>query len=179
MRSMVNEGRSHAKPEEGAAVYTEICQRWGEEHLAGFDGTERLGQLCERVVESASPLGAPMFVGWRDQPRPAAGPAWTFQLCQVMRELRFSRHVVAVQASGMSPLDAILSGPAGEWNAEFFGWQRPYPDVSSLTEARAEIEDATDRIHAPDFEVLTPDERAELRSLAKAARAHAEQTQDA
>jgi len=179
MRSMVNEGRSLATPEEGAAVYTEICQRWGEAHLAGFDGTERLGQLCERVVDSASPLGAPLFVGWRDQPRPAEGPAWTFQLCQVMRELRFSRHVVAVQASGMGPLEAILSGPAGEWNAEFFGWQRPYPDVSTLAEMRAEIENATDRLHAPDFEVLTPDERAELRVLAKTARANAEADQEA
>jgi len=96
-----------------------------------------------------------------------------------MRELRFSRHVVAVQASGMSPLEAILSGPAGEWNAEFFGWERPYPDVTTLSDTRAEIEDATDRLHAPDFDVLTPDERAELRALAKAARTHADRTQEA
>ncbi|MFW2333897.1 SCO6745 family protein [Ilumatobacter sp.] len=178
MRSMVAEGRATTTPARGAAVYTEICRRWGEQHLAGFDGTERLGELCERVVDAASPLGAPLFVGWRDRPRPEAGAARTFQLCQVMRELRFGRHVVAVQAAGMSPLEAILSGPAGEWNAEFFGWQRPYPDVSTLVDARAEIEDATDRLHAPDFEVLTPDERAELRVLAKAARALGEQNQN-
>lgn len=72
----------------------------------------------------------------------------------------------------MGPLEAILSGPAGEWNAEFFGWPTPYPDVSGLAEAREEIEGLTDRLHAADFEVLTADERAELRELAKAARAH-------
>jgi len=179
MRATVIEGRSQTTPSRGAAVYGEICRDWGEHHLAGFDGTERLGELCEHVVDTASPLSAPLFVGWRDQPRAADGPGRTFQLCQVMRELRFSRHVVAVHASGLSPLEAILSGPAGEWNAEFFGWVRPYPDVSSLAEARAEIENATDRLHAPDFEVLTPDERAELRALAKAARAHADQIQEA
>ena len=45
-----------------------------------------------------------------------AGPSRTFQLAQTMRELRFGRHCVAVQAAGMGPLEAILSGPAGEWN---------------------------------------------------------------
>ncbi|MDJ0767193.1 MAG: hypothetical protein QNJ12_00310 [Ilumatobacter sp.] len=177
MRGLVIEGRSAATPHDGAAIYAAICQEWGEQKLFAFGGTERLGELCERVVAHASPLGAPLFVGWRDQHIPVEeGPARTFQLCQVMRELRFSRHTIAVLASGMSPLDAILSGPAGEWNAEFFGWPKPYPDeeyVASLAEQRTEIEAHTDRLHAADFEVLTDDERAELRDLAKAARAHA------
>lgn len=168
----VADGRSARSPAEGAAIYARICQEWGEDHLADFDGVDRLGALCERVVEHASPLGAPTFVGWRDMPLPAPGPARTFQLCQTMRELRFGRHAVAVQASGMGPLEAILSGPTGEWNAEFFGWEKPYPDVGDLGEQRDEIESMTDRLHAPDFEVLTDDERTELRGLAKAARGH-------
>lgn len=174
MRAMVIEGRSEVEPSYGAEVYTEICQAWGAEHLDGFDGADRLAELCERVVDNASPLGAPLFVGWRDQPRPAGGPALSFQLCQVMRELRFGRHTVAVQASGLTPLEAILAGPAGEWNAEMFGWLRPYPDVASLADVRDEVETLTDRLHAADFDVLEPGERAELRELAKAARAHAE-----
>lgn len=173
MRQMVADGRAGATPEEGARVYAAICQEWGDEHLAGFVGSDRLGELCEAVVSAASPLGAPTFVGWRDMPLPDAGPGRTFQLCQVMRELRFSRHCVAVQASGMRPLDAILSGPAGEWNAEMFGWAQPYLDVGELVGAREEIEAMTDQLHAPDFDVLTADERAELRALAKDARAHA------
>jgi hypothetical protein len=173
MRTAVIEGRKVMTPAEGAAIYRDICEAWGERVLAGFDGSERLGELCERVVNSASPAGAPTFVGWRDQPLPAPGNGRTFQLCQVMRELRFGRHSVAVQAAGMGPLEAILSGPAGEWNAEFFGWAKPYPDVSDLAEARGEIEAVTDRLHAPDFDVLSEGERAELRELAKGARAHA------
>lgn len=174
MRSMVSDGRSAASPAEGAKVYTQICQEWGAEKLDGFDGAQRLGEILERVVDNADPQGAPVFVGWRDMPRPAAaGPARTFQLAQVMRELRFSRHCVAVQASGMGPLEAILSGPAGEWNAEMFGWPKPYPDVGSKAEAREQIEAATDRLHAADLDLLDDGERAELRELAKAARAHA------
>jgi hypothetical protein len=175
MRSMVTDGRKAVSPQDGAGIYAVICQEWGEEKLADFDGTERLGQLCERVVSAASPLGAPTFVGWRDLPLPARGPGRTFRLCQTLRELRFGRHTVAVQAAGMTPLDAILSGPAGRWNAEAFGWSEPYPDVSELDERRQGIETATDRLHAPDFAVLTDAERGELRELAKGARRHAAQ----
>lgn len=177
MRAAAVEGWAAIAPADGAAAYRDICQAWGEHVLAGFEGNQRLGELCERVVNSASPLGAPTFVGWRDQPLPAAGPGRTFQLCQAMRELRFGRHSVAVQASGMKPLEAILAGPAGEWNAEFFGWPRPYPDVTTLSDRRDEIEAMTDQLHAPDFECLTPDERAELRQLAKDARSHAKEIQ--
>ena len=173
MRTMVADGRAAATPADGAAIYTTICQEWGEARLAGMDGVERLGEILTKVVDTASPLGAPMFVGWRDMPRPAdPGPARTFQLAQVMRELRFSRHCVAVQATGLTPLEAIMAGPAGEWNAKLFGWPEPYPDVSGLGDAREAVEAATDQLHAPDLDVLTDDERADLRTLAKAARAH-------
>ena len=138
MRSMVATGRAAMAPHDGAAVYTRICQEWGAEKLAGLDGVERLGEILEKVVTAASPNGAPLFVGWRDMPLPdQAGPARTFQLAQVMRELRFSRHCVAVQAAGLGPLEAILSGPAGEWNARMFGWPEPYPDVGHLGRRRA------------------------------------------
>ena len=140
MRQMVAEGRAGISPAGGAAIYAQICAEWGEEHLADFGGSDRLGALCERVVANAEPHGAAVFVGWRDQPLPDDGPGRTFQLCQTMRELRFGRHAVAVQASGMTPLQAILAGPAGEWNADFFGWHKPYPDVSDLAAARDHVE---------------------------------------
>ncbi len=173
MRQMVADGRARTSPNAGAAVYARICQEWGDDHLRDFEGVGRLGELCARVVESARPHGAPTFVGWRDQPLPDPGGGRTFQLCQTMRELRFGRHCVAVEASGVSPLEAILSGPSGEWNAAFFGWPEPYPDLSGLADAREEIEALTDRLHAPDFSVLSDTERGELRELAKAARVHA------
>lgn len=174
MRSMVEEGRAAFDPIDGGKVYARICQEYGTRALADFEGNERLGELLVRIVDHAAPHGAPTFVGWRDQELPSeAGPARTFQLAQCMRELRFGRHAVAVQSLGMGPLEAILSGPAGEWNAEFFGWPKPYPDVSDLESARDEIETLTDRLHAPDFDCLTDDERAEVRELSKAARSHA------
>ena len=172
MRQMVMDGRAVITPDDGAKIYVAICQEWGEEKLAAFEGSERLGQLLERVVNAASPLGAPTFVGWRDQELPAAGPGRTFQLAQTMRELGFARHTVAVQASGMGPLEAILSGPTGEWNAEMFGWPKPYPGVEQLRTQREAIDAATDKLHAKDLDVLNDDERSELQLLAQAARTH-------
>ena len=173
LAEQVRAGRSVMSPADGAAIYVQICQEWGDDHLVGLDGVIRLGELAERVVASASPLGAPTFAGWRDQTLPEPGPGRTMQLCQTMRELGFNRFSTAVAASGMSPLEAIMSGPTGAWNAKMFGWPEPYPDCTSMEDARNEIEAQANRLHAVDFEVLSDDERDEFRELAKAARNHA------
>ncbi|MGH1491828.1 MAG: helix-turn-helix domain-containing protein [Acidimicrobiales bacterium] len=173
MAAQVRAGRAEMSPHEGAGIFARLCQEWGETHLDGFDGTERLGELAQRVVDAASPMNAPTFVGWRDQELPEPGPARTMQLAQTMRELGFARFCTAVQASGMSPLDAIMSGPTGAWNAKFFGWPEPYPDGAPNVDARNEIEGMANRLHAPDFDVLSDDERDEFKALAKAARDHA------
>ena len=174
LRSKVVAGRAVMAPGDGAKIYVDICRAWGEDHLLGFEGAGRLGELIEAVVASARPHGAPTFVGWRDQPLPPEGPGRTFQLAQTMRELGFARHCTAVQAAGMSPVQAIMSSPTGAWNARFFGWPEPFPDGERQADARKEIEAASNRMHAPDFEVLDDSERAELVDLAAGARQHAD-----
>lgn len=173
MAEQARTGRSAMSPIDGAAVYARICQEWGDDHLDGFDGTIRLGELAEQVVAAASPLGAPTFVGWRDQALPEPGPGRTMQLCQTMRELGFGRFCAAVAASEMSPLEAIMSGPTGAWNAKMFGWSEPYPDGSVMEDARNELEAQANRLHAADFDVLSDGEREQFRELSRAARNHA------
>ena len=173
LAEQVRKGREVMSSADGAVIFARICQGWGEDHLDGFEGSARLGELAEKVVNTASPLGAPMFAGWRAQDLPSPGPGRTMQLCQTMRELGFSRFCTAVQAARMSPLVAIMSGPTGAWNAEMFGWPQPYPDGEPMAEARNEVEAHANLLHADDFDVLTDDERAEFRQLAKAARDHA------
>ena len=53
MRAAVTEGRAAISPTEGARIYAQIYEEWGEEKLAGFAGTELLGELCAemKVVE--------------------------------------------------------------------------------------------------------------------------------
>jgi hypothetical protein len=173
MRTQATAGRAVKSPHEGAAVYVRLCQEWGTQHLDDFEGNQRLSELAERVVNSASPNGAPTFAGWRGQTLPDTGPARTMQLMQTMRELGFARHCSAVHAAAMSPVEAIMSGPTGAWNARFFGWPEPYPDGEPLRAARNEIEAESNRRHSADFEVLTDDERDEFVALAKGARNYA------
>ena len=174
LRPHVESARAVMSPSDGVAIARTIVQECGVELLEGFEGVERLGELAERIVHAASPLGAPTFVGWRDQPLPEPGPGRTFQLMQTMRELGFGRHCTAVHASELSPLESIMSGPTGAWNAKLFGWPEPYPDGEPLRDLRKEVEAASNRLHAPDFDVLTDDERDEFVELAAGARAYAE-----
>jgi hypothetical protein len=104
--------------------------------------------------------------------------ARVIQLAHVVRELRGGLHIVAVLASGPSPLEAIVSGTStilqdGEPNAEYFGWPRPYPEVTEeVRRRRADAERLTDELMAPAFVALDKTEGDELVALlAKAERA--------
>jgi hypothetical protein len=153
---------------EAAERYASVCQEFGRRKLAGFAGAGRLAELLEMAVGNADVVGAPLFAGWRAMPLPADGLGRVSQLAHVLRELRNGLHLTAVLATGLSPLEAVLAGtsaliPSGEANAEYFGWQRPYPEVTpELAERRARAEELTDTLVAPAFEILDEDEAAEL-----------------
>lgn len=161
--------------DQAVEVYTRACHEWGRRKLGGFDGCGRLAELLEAVVAQASPIGAPLFAGWRAVPLPGDPPARAAQLLHVLRELRGGLHANAVIAAGLEPLDAILSAEhdgtpfghaTGELIAKFFTWPEPYPaPAAELIERRAEVEAATDRLMTPVFSVLRDDESNELIEL--------------
>ncbi|MCW2888048.1 MAG: hypothetical protein QOE54_6820 [Streptosporangiaceae bacterium] len=156
---------------EAANRYAVICQDFGRRKLTGFSDAGRLADLLRLVVGNADVVGAPLFAGWRAMPLAADGPARVSQLAHVLRELRNGLHLVAVLATGLSPLEAVLTGasgliPGGEANAEFFGWPRPYPETTAeLRERRARAERLTDALVTPAFEILSADEANELITL--------------
>jgi hypothetical protein len=149
-------------PVAAGAVFFDCADQWGRAKLAGVAGLDRLNELAARVVDSASPVAAPLVAALRAQPRTTDPAGLAVQLSFCMRELRMARHVVGVLAEGLTPLEAILSGPGGEGNAKMFGWTEPFADASGLAERRARAEAITDAVHAVDFAVLTDGERAEL-----------------
>jgi len=148
------------------ALFSKICQEYGKAHLPNGKRTKRLAELAGKVVDSADVANAPLVAGWRSLPRGRNAAGEAYQLANILRELRMARHAVAVQAEGLTPLEAILSGPGGAGNARMFGWPEPYPSVDSLAERRAAAEDRTDQLVAKDLEVLNASERAELVKLA-------------
>lgn len=151
-----------ADPTVAATLFVDCADAWGRAHLAQADGLDRLNELATQVVDSVTPAAASLFVGLRAMPRSADPAGLCTQLSFCMRELRMARHVVAVVAEGISPLEAILTGSGGEGNAKLFGWQPPFPDVSALHDRRAAAEANTDEIHARDLVCLSDAERSEL-----------------
>lgn len=150
---------------EAAARYFTACAAWGRDHLSGVDGLDRFAELADRVVAAADTSGCPLFAGWKVEPRAADGPGRAMQLVHVMREWRGANHLVATTASGLGPLQAILSGD-GEGQAKFFGWPGPFPAVTEdLRTRRSQAEEITDRLCSPAFEALSATERTELIEL--------------
>ncbi|MFI0367872.1 hypothetical protein ACH35V_08325 [Actinomadura sp. 1N219] len=158
-----------------AARYAAVAQDFGRRKLADFAESARLADLLQRVVDGGPVVAAPLFAGWRAMPLPEDDRARVIQLAHVVRELRGGLHIVAVLASGLSPLEAVLSGHSailrdGEPNAEYFGWPRPYPEVTDeIRRRRDDAERLTDDLMAPAFAVLGTAEADELVALVQKA----------
>jgi hypothetical protein len=158
--------RRVVRPAEVSALSLTECCRWGDENLARFGGLRRLVELLERAVLAADPAGMPLFAAWRAMPVPRDSPsARAAVLLHLLREHRCGGHLLAIRSAGLSPLEAIISGPDGEAGAVAFGWQPPYPPLGPLIRRRAWAEAVTDRIAGQAFRALDPLERAELAGL--------------
>ncbi|MFJ2031006.1 hypothetical protein [Streptosporangium sp. NPDC087985] len=160
---------------EAVKLYTGACHDWGRRRLGGFAGAARLAELLEPVVDNADVLGAPLFAGWRAVPLADDPPARAAQLMHMVRELRGGLHAVAVQAEGLTPLEATLLAAhdgtplgiaSGEVMARFLDWPEPFPQPGpDAVERRVRAEMLTDVLMAPAFSVLDEAESAELAGL--------------
>lgn len=149
-------------------VYLKACQDWGRSHLAGFEHLERLAELTEQVVDSTPSVAAPLFAGWRSLPRAEDPAGRVAQLMTTLRELRGAMHLAAILTVGLTPREAIVSGPGGSANASFFGWSDVSIDderYDFVSRARAEAERSTDRMMTRSWLTLELPERAEFATL--------------
>jgi hypothetical protein len=165
-RDFYNEGRSQIAPEAALAAFSECLWDWGRRRIASAPDLDRTAQLLARVVDGADAAGRALFAGWREAPRPTDLPALTIHLLHLLRELRGGSHALAVFASGITPIEAAvlradLMPKFG--TAEAMGWAPPIPECTDeLRDRRALAEEATDRLMAAAFSILSDAERAEL-----------------
>lgn len=143
----------------------ELC-RWGVDNLGGFPRLGRLVELTQRVASTADYTGMPLFAAWRAMPVPddAPGAQAATALYQLHEHLRGAQ-VVAVRASGLTPLEAILAGPEGETGAVAFGWQPPYPPTGPLVRRVMWAESICDSLTGQAYRTLDRGERVELVGL--------------
>lgn len=167
------------------------CCRWGAEKLEDAPKISRLVLLTEAVVLSADASGLPLFAAWRAMPLPGGraafeaprGPAMSGPLdgpgaraavaLHLLAEHRTACTLLAIKASGLTPLQALISGPEGEAGAVAFGWQPPYPSPRPLLRRRAWADNVADHLCGQALRVLPGHERAELVTLLNQAQAHA------
>ncbi|MEI7547531.1 MAG: hypothetical protein WCK21_05680 [Actinomycetota bacterium] len=170
MRKMWNEGIAVEGARASATRYGAACAQFGRTRLAGFAATERLAELAGRVAGGVDDSGLALFAGWRAEPRPSDSEGRAYFLLHVLRELRGGVHLLAVVASGLTPLEAVLAS-SGEANAMRFGWTGPFPTVDAGARARAE--DLTDRVLARLYSaVLSDAETEELATLVNGVAGH-------
>ena len=170
MRKMWVEGVAVEGARAAAARYGAACAQFGRTRLAGFAGLARMCELAERVATGVDDSGLALFAGWRAEPLPDDTEGRALLLLHMLRELRGSVHLLAVVASGLAPLHAVLA-TGGEENAMRFGWSPPFPNVTAADKVPAE--ELTDRVLAGLYAaVLSADESAELAQLVRAAAAH-------
>jgi hypothetical protein len=143
----------------------ELC-RWGAEEIGGFPRAARLLELTRRVAFGADSAGLPLFAAWRAMPVPESDPgAQAAVMLHLMQEHRLWVHVVAVRASGLTPLQAIIAGPEGETGAVAFGWQPPYPQAGPIIRRLMWAESVADSLAGQAYAQLDRAERIELIGL--------------
>ncbi|MDO8364975.1 MAG: hypothetical protein Q7V88_18940 [Actinomycetota bacterium] len=163
LRKMWEAGLAVESGRASAARYGAACAEFGRRRMAGYQDADRLAELAGRLAAGVNGAGLALFAGWRSEPLPADAEGRAYFLMHVLRELRGSVHVLAVVASGLTPVEAVLA-TGGEANAARFGWAEPFPTVAA--EAKAPAEQLTDRVLTQLYaSVLSEAEAAELAAL--------------
>lgn len=152
----------------GAAAFAGCGARWADEHLADDVDWPRLAELAAKVVRGASPVGAPLFAGWRRLVPPSDAKQAALHHFNVLRELRMARHGSAVVATGLDVGDAVRH--RSPQMTGIFGWN-DLPVDAGFAERWAEAERLTNVGSARDYEVLDATEADDFVRLATAARA--------
>jgi hypothetical protein len=155
-----------AEPMEVAAWHLHELCRWGDEQLGGFPRLSRLLELSRRVVSAVDAAGLPLFAAWRAMPPPdnSPGAEAAVQLL-LLHEHRMGVQVVAIRASGLTPLQAIIAGPEGETGAVAFGWQPPYPPAGPILRRLMWADSVADSLAGQAYGALDLQERVELCGL--------------
>lgn len=139
----------------------------GEEHETSVADAAELTGRCVRQLHLA---GRPMAAAHWAAPRPADPYGALWHDCTVLREHRGDGHLAAVNIAGLVwPEPHLLQGASVDTRQqEYRGWddrtwQRAAARVAD-GDLRA-VEEMTDRLAAPAYDVLRPSEQHQLRLL--------------
>ncbi|KAA0235423.1 MAG: hypothetical protein JJLCMIEE_01793 [Acidimicrobiales bacterium] len=169
VRTQWDAGRRVMDPHAAAEHFVGCGHAWGRAHLPDDVDAGRMAELLATVVAAAPVTAVPLFAAWRSVPTPEDDKAGGLHYVNLLRELRFGLHAIAVAAEGIAPLEAVLV-KGGIPNAQLFGWGEPFPDPAPVRDAWERAERRTTALISPALAALDDGERAELVDLVQ--RAH-------
>ncbi len=144
-------------PRDAAREYLACADRFGIAKLDGIDLLDSFNDAAEAIVASVDRSALALFAGIAAEPLPDHPAARAYRNICVLRELRGSIHLLAIVATGVSPLVAHSIRRPDEITS--FGWESA-PDISDDDRARLEVADElTDRLLVPPIEALSDDQR--------------------
>jgi hypothetical protein len=144
-------------PRDAAREYLACADRYGIGQLDGIDVLDGFNDAAETIVGSTDRSALPLFAGIAAEPLPDHPAARAYRNICVLRELRGSIHLLAIVATGVSPVVAHAIRRPDDVTS--FGWESA-PDVSDDDRARLEVADElTDRLLVPSIEALTGAQR--------------------
>lgn len=153
-------------PRNSSRRYGLACAAFGRAHLGAWAGASRFAELADKLIAAVPLPGMSLFAGWKHEIPPTDAVERAYFLAHVLREWRGSAHVLAVAATGLTPLESILASGGGADRAKLFGWSEPFRDVTHLAGKRNAAEALTDEMCAVALENgLTPAERGEFAEL--------------
>jgi hypothetical protein len=162
-----NEARSVVPPRVAAEHYAEACAAFGRAKLQAIDGLDRLVDIGEAVIADAQIIGVPLFAAWRRSWRAVDTAGHAAQVLHILREHRGSNHVLAIAASGLTALEAIVVS-GGEARARQLGFAGDLPDPAPRRRRWEQAEAITRQRTAQAYAGLTPVELVAFGELLEA-----------
>ena len=149
---------SRSSIREAARAYLGCADRFGSAQLNGLEGLDAFNEAAETIVDSADRAALPLFAGIAAEPLPDDPAARAYRNICNLRELRGSVHLLAIVATGVSPVTAHTIRRPND--VASFGWESP-PEITDADRAALDTADElTDRLLVPAIEALTDDQRA-------------------
>jgi hypothetical protein len=144
-------------PRDAARAYLACAERFGTAQLDGLDVLDGFNEAAEAIIDGVDRSALPLFAGIAAEPLPDHPAARAYRNICTLRELRGSVHLLAIVATGVSPLVAhSIRRPD---DVTTFGWESA-PDISDADRDRLAVADElTDRLLVEPIEALSESQR--------------------
>ncbi len=152
IEKMWNSARKTMAPRDAAREYLDCCRNFGRKYFAEIEGLDAFNDAARAVNDAADPFAFALYAGYSAEPLPDDAAAQAMLLAATLRELRGGAHLVAVLASGLTPLEAhAMKRPD---DLATFGWPEAPVITDEHRKAFEKAEALTNRLVAPAFGVL-------------------------